>query len=188
MDETTKVIIATLSGFIIAFFAEPVKNYFTVRAKLHNLRIALYKEMIHNYITINTLNAHRNDEQPEITLYLTRGFRIECFKNALQNELSLFYQLNETSAIIVVQGIAEGIINFSNDVKSLISEPFSNRELFLGIQTLSKEFQDTFAFSFYTGMFDLKILKRLSGKEAYQQVLEKGKEASSRANAKHDEE
>ena len=48
MDETTKVIIATLSGFIIAFFAEPVKSYFQNRGQLHNLRVALYKEMVNN--------------------------------------------------------------------------------------------------------------------------------------------
>ena len=28
MDETTKVLIGTISGFIIAFFAEPVKSFF----------------------------------------------------------------------------------------------------------------------------------------------------------------
>jgi hypothetical protein len=48
MDVTTKVIIATLSGFIIAFFAEPAKKNFLERTKLHNLKIALYKELIFN--------------------------------------------------------------------------------------------------------------------------------------------
>lgn len=57
MDETTKVIIATLSGFIIAFFAEPVKSYFANRAKLNNLRIALYKELLYNYSTLKDLEC-----------------------------------------------------------------------------------------------------------------------------------
>jgi len=53
MDETTKVIIATLSGFIIAFLAEPVKDIIQHRTKLLNLKVALYKELWGNYATLD---------------------------------------------------------------------------------------------------------------------------------------
>jgi hypothetical protein len=33
MDNTLSVIIGTLSGFIIAFFAEPIKRYFEQKSK-----------------------------------------------------------------------------------------------------------------------------------------------------------
>jgi hypothetical protein len=36
MDETGKIIIATISGFTVAFFAEPIKLYFQ---NAHNKRI-----------------------------------------------------------------------------------------------------------------------------------------------------
>ena len=48
--------IATISGFIIAFFAEPLKTYFQNRAKLKNLRIALYKEILYNYSSLKTID------------------------------------------------------------------------------------------------------------------------------------
>ena len=46
MDETTKVLIGTISGFLIAFFAEPIKIYFSNNFKKRNIRLALYKEKI----------------------------------------------------------------------------------------------------------------------------------------------
>jgi hypothetical protein len=151
--------------------------------------MALYKEMLYNYIAINTINSHRNDKQPEIGLYMAlHTFRVECYKNALEKELSLFYQLKEADGINIVQGsLADGILNFSNDVKSLSTEPFSNSELFLGILSLSNEFQDTLALLFYKKKFDLKILGKLSSEEAYRNVLRKGKEVSVRTSSKHEE-
>lgn len=40
MDETTKILIGTISGFVIAFFVEPVKIYFQNQGRKKNLRKA----------------------------------------------------------------------------------------------------------------------------------------------------
>jgi hypothetical protein len=41
MDDTLKIIIGTLSGFVIAFFAEPIKIFFQNRARINNIRLAV---------------------------------------------------------------------------------------------------------------------------------------------------
>ena len=41
MDEFTKVLIATISGFIIAFLSEPTKTFFTNQNNVKQLRRAL---------------------------------------------------------------------------------------------------------------------------------------------------
>jgi hypothetical protein len=54
MDETIKVLIGTVSGFVIAFFAEPVKVFFQNRTGKQILRVALYKEILSNYWFLST--------------------------------------------------------------------------------------------------------------------------------------
>lgn len=64
MDETLKIIIGTLSGFIIAFFAEPIKIYFQNKAKINYIRLAVYKEISHNYVVIyNNSQMYENEER-----------------------------------------------------------------------------------------------------------------------------
>lgn len=104
MDETTKVIIATLSGFIIAFFAEPVKNYFENRAKLNNLRIALYKELLNNYKNVAMVIRGKDIAFKSRVKVLRNALRTECYKHALENEVSLFYRLEEANDINMLEG------------------------------------------------------------------------------------
>ncbi len=171
MDETTKVIIATLSGFIIAFFAEPVKNYFQNRAKLHNLRVALYKEMIHNYSSLD--DASIDNANSSIKDFLARRvIRIECYKHAIENEVSLFYQLDESNKINWLQGsLMGGIIDVSNYLPEV------------GFRDLSEIFKDIIAESFYVGNLDAKLLRGLASKKLYREIMKKGKELSEARNS-----
>src|SRR3989304_907108 len=100
MDETTKVLIGTLSGFLIAFFAEPVKIYFQNKTKLKNLKLALYKELLDNYWTLRDM---KGVNEKELVKFMHEfGIRMECYKNAIQNEVSLFYQLKESHSFNVL--------------------------------------------------------------------------------------
>lgn len=135
MTETTQIIIATLSGFIIAFFAEPVKNYFANRSKLRNLKIALYKELCNNYSTLNSNT--RLDLVPTMLFYQS-ALRTECYEHALEHEISLFYQLDEASMINSLQGDAiRAIQSLSKYVLSLPNEEYKERQA-----SLTEQFQN----------------------------------------------
>src|SRR5690349_17561522 len=123
MDETTKVIIATLSGFIIAFFAEPVKNYFTNKSQLHNLRIALYTELISNYFALIHYAMDSTDTDA-YTLYNVAKYelRTERYKYALQNELALFYQLREANVLSVAYVRLNQIMNLTGDLLAIFGK------------------------------------------------------------------
>jgi hypothetical protein len=99
MNESLNVIIGTLSGFIIAFFAEPIKRYFENKSKLQHLRIALYKEMIQNYLMLeSTLNDFRNNEKSNIMV--GQPLMIDdCYRYVVSQETALYYQLTEARLI-----------------------------------------------------------------------------------------
>src|SRR5215216_6605487 len=96
---------ATISGFVIAFFAEPVKIYFQNRAKLNDLRVALYKKLLANYVSLYFLIQDKSPlSGSKKANYYRMPLRRECYEHALENEISLFYRLNESSHINVLQG------------------------------------------------------------------------------------
>src|SRR5260221_13126443 len=99
MDETTKVLIGTISGFVIAFFAEPIKRYFENKSKLQYLRIALYKEMIQNFLMLeSTLDDFRNNEKSNIMV--GQPLMIDdCYRYVVSQETALYYQLTEARLI-----------------------------------------------------------------------------------------
>lgn len=117
MDETTKVIIGTLSGFIIAFFAEPVKNYFSMKTKLHNLRVALYKELLSNYYIL-THFVMDSDASDAYTIHNLAKYelRTEFYNHTLQHESSLFYQLKEANVLNISYVRLNQIMNLNTDL------------------------------------------------------------------------
>jgi hypothetical protein len=179
MDETTKVIIATLSGFIIAFFAEPVKNYFQDRAKLRNLRIALYKEVFYNYTVLSESRMKIIEDEAEVAIgdYLSqRVLRTECYKHALENEISLFYQLDEAHMIHILEGRLLGqIMNLYGDMNNLLGEEVSRADINPAFAMLSRSFQNSFAILVYVGTLQAKVLKKIISKDEYLKLVEKGK-------------
>ncbi len=175
MDETTKVIIATISGFIIAFFAEPVKSYFQNKTKLRNLKVALYKELIYDYFALINFSVE-TDADFLIPGYIAPyNLRTECYKQTLENELPLFYQLKEASLMNALYSEIGLILNVSNDMNSLFGKKVS-KQIPAIYTKFSNIFKYMFVTSFYCRSFDVKILKSVVTPKQYQEIMDKGKE------------
>jgi hypothetical protein len=167
MDETTKVLIGTFSGFIIAFLAEPVKGFIQNRVKLHNLRVALYKEMLINYAGLIVLLRSTTNVDERIPL-LKHTLRTECYKESLANEISLFYQLEEAIDINSLQTMMVYINDAINDMSH------SSYESFIGI---CNEYATTFEMYVYDATFKPKVLRKLLPEGKYDEIASKGREA-----------
>ena len=180
-------LVSTLSGFIVAFLAEPVKTYVQNRAKLKNLRIALYKEMSINYAVLNTLapddysTFEWGGNNPAYAL------RAECYKHALENEISTFYQMQEANLINLLMGacvlhIIEGFRHLGNLSEEQLSKDLPRyTESYLNTST---NFKDVFAASFYDGQFDRRILTDIIQQPTYEEIMKRGKEYSERRVSK----
>ena len=117
MDETTKILIGTISGFIIAFFAEPVKTFFSNKSKLSKLRLALYKELIQNFLMLElALDEFRKDNNSNI-LVGQPLMLVECYRYAMSQETTLFYELKEARLLNSFYKILDAILAIPNGEK-----------------------------------------------------------------------
>jgi hypothetical protein len=170
MSETTVTVIGMIVAFLTAFLAEPVKSYFQNRAKLHNLRNALYKELIYNYVALSQYieqqRAGRGVDYGELTQHL---IRTECYKNALQNELSLFYQLDEANRINLFHGSLTRIIaSASSEIEDSTLSHFA-------VSLACNGFLKLFESGIYKGSIDKNTVRQLLSKTAYQEIMARGK-------------
>lgn len=94
MDETTKILIGTISGFIIAFFAEPVKTYFANKSLQNRLRKVLYHEIYENLILLKDI-SQRDLEGVSTKELFQRIIQKDGYEYAHSNEITVFYQLPE---------------------------------------------------------------------------------------------
>jgi hypothetical protein len=97
MNETTKIIIETsvtvvgmLAAFLVAVFAEPIKNRWENKSKLENLRLALYKELIQNYFLLSHHRIDHDNDAFTPAYVALHGLRTECYEHVLQNEIPCF--------------------------------------------------------------------------------------------------
>jgi hypothetical protein len=171
MDEMLKITIGTLSGFIVAFFAEPVKLFFQNRAKKENLRRALYHEMICNYYLIKefvdeavreNLNADPDEKDTKLDKFfssLREGsdfmIRMECFQYTVQNENFTLYQLRDASLINSIYGRLKGISTW------LIVEDSPKKRSKL--ESLIKDYLSQMDDGLKYGMFDAKTVRKILG-------------------------
>ena len=187
MDETTKVIIATISGFVISFLAEPVKNYFANRAKLHNLRIALYKEMLSNYIFMKAYGENTSSFRPENVVQIV--IRRECYTQSLENEVYLFYQLNEAHQINVLQGsVLAKIFERSTETTRLLDKsrtmklaeksPDFDSKVLDHFREMCNSYARIFAICCYQRSFNREIIEKLTNQPQYEEIMKRGKESS----------
>jgi hypothetical protein len=118
MDETLKIIIGTVSGFLIAFLAEPVKIYFQNASKKKSLRLALYGELINNFMNLHFflggLDRSSEDRVAEAYSKLSKLIlKVDVYRFAMSPELyHLFYQLKESSLFAQTYAIASTIIGW----------------------------------------------------------------------------
>jgi len=153
MDEATKILIGTISGFLIAFLAEPIKIHFQNQAKSRNLRIAIYKEIFFNYSLIKW-----HFENDSIHNYTEEGkylLQTECYKYAINQELSLFYQLNEAISVNAIYGYYMALSDVMND------QSLSNESKIGEIKNLMKSAIQEYEYLFGTNGVYKKFMNRL---------------------------
>lgn len=167
MSDITKIVIATISGFIAAFFAEPAKLYFQNRQKIAIFRLALYAEIYNNYRLLSTfLKIYKANSPDEIKIFFegtTRdSLRTDCYVQLSSHYPDIYYQLEEfiiinilysylTSAMDPSVYSANNVAKFHRTISSfviLVEEHVTRNEL------------------------DQKIMKRASGKEDIKMIVE----------------
>ena len=93
--EGLKLVVATSSVFIIAFASEPVKLFFTHIRKRHNLRMALYKEVL---IVQDNLEIFVEQSRQGISLNAALSLPPETYVyDYAMKEPLLFYELREAN-------------------------------------------------------------------------------------------
>ncbi len=99
--EFWQIIIGTISGFIVAFLAEPVKTYFEARRKKTQLRRALYGEILSMYVSMcDFLSFLHGDALTEERFMrnIQRCIMFDCY-NYAKTDPTTFYQLREATII-----------------------------------------------------------------------------------------
>lgn len=127
MDETTKILIGTISGFVIAFLAEPVKLYFQNSLKRKDLRRAIYYEIYANWIVANAMiDSLKEEEQIEVIKRgISYGLRTECFQRYTSHDIVMFYQLKEAGDINLLYAYLRPLIDWNqlSDEESVEYDP-----------------------------------------------------------------
>ena len=84
--EFWQLLVGTISGFIIAFLAEPVKTFFENRNKKNRLRKSLYREICYLYEALYAL-IEEVKEQRAISLGMGADLEpvsIDCYKPTIR--------------------------------------------------------------------------------------------------------
>lgn len=163
MDETIKVLIGTISGFIIAFFAEPIKRHFENKSKLKHLRIALYKEMIQNFLMLEgTLNDFRSNEKSNIMvgqpLLIT-----DCYRHIVSQETALYYQLKEARLINMFYKLLDMLVKIPEGEKAF--RTVAAKDIIEGIVGLIHG-------GLEMNKLDRKLAEKVTSKQEIENILE----------------
>ena len=163
MDETIKILIGTLSGFIIAFLAEPVKTFFQNRYKLSNLRIALYKESMQNRSILELLVTKEIGKEDFINIaqFLLLN---NCYKYVLEQEITFFYQLKEARLFNSAYKTLDKLINLTTeDIESRWDFVMELAKAYLGV------IQDGLDYK----TLDKRLLEKVTSKKEVLNILKK---------------
>ncbi len=110
MDETTKILIGTISGFIIAFFAEPVKVFFQTISRRKNLRRMLYQEVFENYSRLK--NIEGNEGSGKVFKKVATSFvKMDCYRYAIATEIAIYYQLREAVSFNTLYATLQNLLD-----------------------------------------------------------------------------
>ncbi len=196
MDETTVTIIGMIAAFITAsvtaFFAEPVKNYIQHRTKLHKLRMALYKEIVSNYVFLSRFYDDRPKlvesepvVAPDIVVAVTGlTVRTECYKSALESYLIEFYELSETSAINSLYGTLRYLVQLPKTKLLRTGKNISLDEIPNMSKELADVFRETLIVRAHEGRLNKRILRKLMTKNGYDELVTKGNELAKKNSEK----
>lgn len=133
--EYWQLLIGTLSGFIIAFLAEPIKTFFTSRAEKASLREAIYREIASNYLLLHSIKKSQNapegleDKVGIGSKYILKNLHQECYQHILKENPVDLYQLEEALALVNAYAKLSAIIDFidgqpnqDNEVNNMFGE------------------------------------------------------------------
>ena len=170
MDETTRVIIAAVSGFIVAFFAEPLKLNFQNNSRKKYLRIALYSEIHNNYrfLSAHLKIYHENNPQQIKAFFdgtMRLAVRTDCYKHFTSHYPDLLYQLKEASIINLLYAYLISAINPMLSSENKIHDFRSAIESFVA---LVEEYV-------YTNQLRRDVMEKVSSKAELMQLIEKYK-------------
>jgi hypothetical protein len=171
MDETLKIIIGTLSGFIIAFFAEPIKLFFQDRNRINNLRLSLYKELCHNYSVLE-IACSEVREYAVFGTHLKYLLTNQCYTYAVSKDISSFYKLKEAMWIVIANKNLDGIITEQN---AFIDSNLKFKEM-------AELYLDSFAIAVSSEDLKSGLVRSVIGKEAFIKILERGRKKNKEKN------
>ncbi len=171
MDESLKITIATISGFVIAFFAEPVKIYFQRRDRREGIRKALYQELYFNYESLRRFVDGRGetitrDEFHRFVFNLKWLSHTEAYQHYMTHDIDLFYQLKESMVINWLYGQLISLIETARARFDAKDDP--NITL-----NIVKNYLQAYKENAGNGKFDRRFLVKCIGIEKLKLVLEK---------------
>jgi hypothetical protein len=166
MDETAKVLVATISGFIIAFFAEPVKNYYQNLRDVERLRLAIYRELVSNYLLFDSVREASNEDLSFNTERMKHAIRTECYKDALANRVLLYYQFRNTLIINMLYALL-------SEFDARLNSTQTRKDPDLG--GTARQFYRMFEGSAYDKTLERGPLETIFGNARYQAIVAKGK-------------
>jgi hypothetical protein len=162
MDESLKIIIGTLSGFIVAIFTEPIKRKIENKSKLRNLRIALYKEMIQNFFMLEqALQEYKNDNNSNIMVGQPLLI-VDCYRYVVSQETALYYQLSEARLINMFYKLVDMLIGIPEGEKKFRTVPA--KDIIESIVGLVRGGLDT-------GILNKKLAEKVVSKQEIENIL-----------------
>jgi hypothetical protein len=181
MDNTTLTIIGMIAAFITAsltpIITETIKNRTEHKNKMNSLRVALYKEMFHNYLMAIPANEG-SASYSDLLLTERHAFRNECYLHALQNELALFYEMEETKQINLLQGVLLRLmLNLSSDMQFLTKKEEKEQVYIDSFADAAKAYRGLFAESIYKDVLKKDIYEKILAKDEFQELMDYGKKS-----------
>jgi hypothetical protein len=121
-------ITGTISGFIIATFADIFKGWIQRKIEHNQLRNMLYQEVLNNHRIVQSLNS--NLSLTELKSTITYRLSIEGYEYIKTNRVSLFYELREASCLNELYSVCKQLKSISNRTSKESTRKLMN-ELFM---------------------------------------------------------
>jgi hypothetical protein len=185
MDETIQILIATLSGFIIAFMADPVKESILGFFKRRKIRLALYKEMMNNYYKLaifekNNGDSSSKEEDNDIDAFAALIYvEKEYYDYVKKNEITEFYLLKEASTITSIYRLIGELVDeepkFGNFLFPKVKEKdntTTDPSKFKLRKLLMREYPIQFREFIESNKLDKKYMYKIFGKDKVNKILD----------------
>ena len=171
MDESLKVAIATISGFLIAFFAEPVKIYFQQWARKKGVQRALYHELYFNYDSLRRFVDNQRGEFTKKDLHkfvfnAKYATHLDAYQYYTSHDIDLFYQLVEATDFNWLYALLNRLLDNLGARFESKDDPII---VFNEIKNYLRSYKDAID----TGRLDKKLLVSIVGKETIKSIQEK---------------